>query len=94
MLTRGFRFLDTSATPNFKKLRSMNFSGSDLYWVKMSEFQSEMQISSIRKLLITLKSPVAPTFFKKIINTCMIPEYSNRLELLDTLHLVYPKTSL
>ena len=72
----------------------MDFSGSELYYVKMSEFSSETHISSIRAILITLKSPVAPTFFKKIINTCMIPEYGNRLELLDTLYLVYPKNSL
>ena len=56
---------------------------------KMSEFYSERHIRSIRPLLITLKSPAAPTFFKNFINTCIIPECGNRLELFDTLYLVY-----
>ena len=89
MLTRGFRFLDTSATPNFEKLRSMNFSGSDLYWVKMSEFYSEMRISSIRALLITLKSPEAQIFFTNFINIIISSEYDNLLKLLSILHFVY-----
>ena len=73
----------------FKKLCPMNFSGSDLYWVKMSEFYSEMQISSIRALLITVKSPAARIFFKNLINIIISSEYDNKLKLLDILHVVY-----
>ena len=78
----------------FKKLGPTNFFGYDLYWVKMSEFYSEMQISLIRALLITLQSPAARTFFENFKKSCITPEYANKLELLDTFNSIYPKNFL
>ena len=73
----------------FNKLCPMNFSGSDLYKVKMSEFYSELQISSIRALPIALKSPAARIFFKNFINIIISSEYDNKLISIDILHFVY-----
>ena len=78
-LTGEYDYLVTLSMATFEKMGLMNFSGSDLYWVKMSEFYSEMQISPIRAFLITLRSPAARIFFKKILNIKITSEYYNSL---------------